>query len=235
MIRRKWLYPVWTAIVVLLACAFVLYQRNREVTIETVIVNDVPTPPGNVKANPSGARFNNEVEAVPTEQDNSGASTSGSDLSGDLTPDSHEAFSSDLERHLELKENVSKAQRGMAEMRESPEVDASKPQSPQTLRDLWRETGLSDEELEQAMALLPIDPTISLDQSDELMANLQAVQSVIDSWMKEATATLTLDEARIMIDILKDDPTTTEDEYRYITRELFPPDIQQALIQEGKL
>ena len=118
-------------------------------------------------------------------------------------------------------------------MRENPDIDISEPQTYQTLRDLWRDSGLSDEALEQVMAFVPFNPNISLDESDELLANMQAVVDAIDAIMRASMADVTLDEARIMVNILKNDPTTTEDEYRYITRELFSPDIQQALIRTG--
>lgn len=86
-----------------------------------------------------------------------------------------------------MKEKVSKVSRGIDEKRE---VDSSEPQTHQTLQDLWRETGLSDEALEQFMAFVPFNPNISLDDSDELLANLQTVQNAIDDRLKEATATL---------------------------------------------
>ena len=46
MMRRKWLIAGCMGIIGILAVTFVLFQGHREKTvIETVIVNDVPTPP----------------------------------------------------------------------------------------------------------------------------------------------------------------------------------------------
>lgn len=237
MMRRKWLIAGCMGVIGILVVTFVLFQGHREKTvIETIIVNDVPTPPFNGESNTNRVKSNNSFESDPTKSGISGTLSS-EELGGNsvASPTLQEAASDYSSHSLSIEDDVSKIRREIAEMRENPNTDIIEPQAHQTLRDLWRDSGLSDEALEQIMAFVPFNPDISLDQYDELLANLHAVENAIDSRLKAATATLTLDEARIMVNILKNDPTTTEDEYRYITRELFSPEIQQALLQEGSL
>ncbi len=237
MMRRKLLFTVCIGIIGILAVTFVLYQYNRGVPVtETVIVNDVPTPPFNGESKTNGVKSNYSFEPGPTKPGISGTPSS-EEMGGDsvASPTLQEGASDDSSHSLSIEDDVSKIRREIAEMREKPDIDISEPQTYRTLRDLWRDSGLSDEALEQVMAFVPFNPDISLDQYDELLANMQAVENAIDSRVKAAVATLTLEEARIMVNILKNDPTTTEDEYRYITRELFSPEIQQALLQEGSL
>ena len=235
--RRKWLFGVCMGIIGILAVTFVLFQDHRQKTvIETIIVNDVPTPPFNGESKTIGVKSNNSFESGPTKPGISGTPSSEVlDSDSVASPTLQEAASDDSSHSLSIEDDVSKVRREIAKMRENPDIDISEPQTYQTLRDLWRDTGLSDEALEQVMAFVPFNPDIRLDHYDELLANMQAVENAIDSRVKAAVATLTLAEARILVNILKNDPTTTEDEYRYITRELFPTSIQQALMQEGIL
>ena len=223
-------------IIGILAVTFVLFQDHPEKTvIETIIVNDVPTPPFNGESNTNGVKSNNSFESGPTKPGNSGTLSS-EELGGDsvASPTLQEGASDDSSHSLRIEDDVSKIRREIAEMRENPDIDISEPQTYQTLRDLWRDTGLSDEALEQVMAFVPFNPDISLDDADELLANMQSVVDAIDALMRASMADVTLNEARAMMGIIKNDLEITEDEYRYIT-ELFPPDIQHALMQEGSL
>lgn len=223
-------------IIGILAVTFVLFQDHREKTvIETIIVNDVPTPPFNGESNTNGVKFNNSFESGPTRTGIAGTPSS-EELGGDslASPTLEEGASDDSPHSLSIEDDVSKIRREIAEMRENPDIDFSEPQTHQTLRDLWRDAGLSDEALEQVMAFVPFNPDISLDDADELLANMQSVVDAIDALMRASMADVTLNEARAMMGIIKNDLEITEDEYRYIT-ELFPPDIQQALVQEGSL
>lgn len=111
----------------------------------------------------------------------------------------------------------------------------TEPQTRQTLRDVWQQAGLSDKDLEQVRAFVPFNPNTSLDQFEEVLSTMQSITIGIDAMLKEATDTLTLEEARMLVDIFKTEVPVNEEEYRYITRELFPSDIQQALKEEGVL
>lgn len=64
---------------------------------------------------------------------------------------------------------------------------------------------------------------------------MQSITIGIDAMLKEATDTLTLEEARMLVDIFKTEVPVNEEEYRNITRELFPSDIQQAVKEEEVL
>ena len=237
MMRRKWLIAGCMGIIGILAVTFVLFQGHREKTvIETVIVNDVPTPPFIGESKTIGVKSNYSFEPGPTKPGNSGTPSS-EELGGDsvASPLRQEAAGDDSKPSLGIEDDVVKVRREIAEIRENSEIDASEPQKNETIGDLWRAAGLSDAALEQIMAFVPFNPNISLDESDELLANMQAVVDAIDARMRASMADVTLDEARIMVNILKNDPTTTEDEYRYITRELFSNSIQQALIRDRSL
>lgn len=123
----------------------------------------------------------------------------------------------------------------IAVLQEEGDTVANRQKAALTIREIWESAGLSKGELQQAMKLLSIDPEMSLNQMDEFVKHLETVGAVLEQHMRDSAAQLSLEEARLIVTYLKDDPTTTPDEFRYITRELFTPAIQVALEQEGAL
>ena len=63
--------------------------------------------------------------------------------------ESIEEFPSELIEELRQGDNIARARHKIATLREDSDTDASKPQSPQILRDIWKSAGLSETALEQ--------------------------------------------------------------------------------------
>ncbi|MDE0298521.1 MAG: hypothetical protein OXN17_07815 [Candidatus Poribacteria bacterium] len=127
----------------------------------------------------------------------------------------------------------------LAQVQEEIEVIKGTPtvknETDQTLQDLWQSAGLSINAISKVMELIPIDPTINLKDFESMLESSQVASRAIDNHLKSDAATLTLEEARGIVKILKDDPTTTAEEFQYITKELFPTEIQATLVEEGVL
>jgi hypothetical protein len=231
-LKKHW---CWMLPVVIVACiivgAFTVIRANQPT--EPVVVYRLPERSPKRAAPLNAGGLPKSTSAEPTAAKVMKANEDQEDQL--QSKESIEEFPSERIEELRQGDNIARVRHKIATLREDSDTDASKPQSPQILRDIWKSAGLSETALKQTMTLFLFNPDISLDQVDDLLANLQSVGNAIDHYLREDAGTLTLDEARTLVEYLKDDPTATAEQYRYITRELITPEIQAALTQEGAL
>lgn len=104
---------------------------------------------------------------------------------------------------------------------------------PKTLGDLLTDQGVTHSELEEMTSIIPIDPHTPVDSAGEFVQHIiNVVQPLIDQFEIEMSKT-TVEEGRMMIELMANDPTLTSEEYEIITQELFPMHVQDALRKEG--
>lgn len=140
-----------------------------------------------------------------------------------------------VKESLEDNPVVEPQQDEIGEIEEVSDIDTAEPKSPSTLGDIMKSNGMSDSDILEITNLLPLNPNIRVDQTGEFVAHLLHVADVIDQQVKHDLSSLSLEKGRAMVEIMKQDPTMTAEEFREIIQDYFPVHIQDALRKEGVL
>lgn len=113
-------------------------------------------------------------------------------------------------------------------------ADTGEPEFSMTLGDLMESNGMTQSQMELITSVLPFNPKVNI-ASEEFMEMVDRLGDFIDRQMRESMETLTLEEARLMVQFMKEDPTMTAEDFRAITQDYFPVHLQDALRKEGVL
>ena len=113
-------------------------------------------------------------------------------------------------------------------------AEPRKPEFSMTLGDLMESKGMTQSQMELMTSVLPFNPKVNI-ASEEFIEMVDRVGEFIDRQMRESMKSLTLEEARLMVQFMKEDPTMTAEDYRAITQDYFPVHLKDALRKEGVL
>jgi len=130
---------------------------------------------------------------------------------------------------------VESQQDEIGEVKEVPDA-APIETPPLTVGEIMKSNGMSDSDIEMMTSVLPVPLNPNMDiASQEFMDQVQKLGDAVERQMKHEMSKLTLDVAREMVPILKEDSEITAEDFQMITHEYFPAHIQDALRQEGVL
>lgn len=113
-------------------------------------------------------------------------------------------------------------------------ADTGAPEFSMTLGELMESNGMTQSQMELMTSVLPFNPKVNI-ASEEFIKMVDRLGDFIDRQMRESMKTLTLEEARLMVQFMKEDPTMTSEDFRTITQDYFPAHLKNALRKEGVL
>ena len=128
---------------------------------------------------------------------------------------------------------VESQQDEIGEMEDLP-ADTDEPEFSMTLGDLMESNGMTQSQMELMTSVLPLNPNVNI-ASEEFIKMVDRLGDFIDRQMRESMKSLTLEEARLMVQFMKEDPTMTAEDFRAITQDYFPVHLKDALRKEGVL
>ncbi len=128
---------------------------------------------------------------------------------------------------------VESQQDEIGEMEDLP-ADTDEPEFSMTLGELMESNGMTQSQMELMTSVLPFNPKVNI-VSEEFIEMVDRLGEFIDRQMRESMKSLTLEEARLMVQFMKEDPTMTAEDYRAITQDYFPVHLKDALRKEGVL
>ena len=113
-------------------------------------------------------------------------------------------------------------------------ADTGAPEFSMTLGELMESNGMTQSQMELMTSVLPFNPKVNI-VSEEFIEMVDRLGEFIDRQMRESMKSLTLEEARLMVQFMKEDPTMTAEDFRIITQDYFPVHLKNALRKEGVL
>ena len=128
---------------------------------------------------------------------------------------------------------VESQQDEIGEMEDLP-ADTDEPEFSMTLGELMESNGMTQSQMELMTSVFPLNLNVNI-ASEEFIKMVDRLGDFIDRQMRESMKTLTLEEARLMVQFMKEDPTMTAEDFRIITQDYFPVHLKNALRKEGVL
>ena len=108
---------------------------------------------------------------------------------------------------------------------------------PVTMRELWKMGNLPEEDFEETMNFIGMDPDqkIGPGHMDTFMESINAFGEKLDKEMHDIAVSITPEEAEIMLEMLKDDDSITPEEFQELVQVLFTPENRAHLKKKGLL
>ena len=123
----------------------------------------------------------------------------------------------------------------IGEVKEVSDVAPFEP-TPLTVGEIMKSNGMSDSDIEMMNSIFPVTLNPNMDiTSQEFIDQVTKLGEWIERDMRATFEDTTLEEGKVLVDLMKNDPTMPAEDFRIITEDYFPQHLQDALRKEGLL